>query len=299
MKVQHFVLTRFNVASERHARVTDKQNRPVLTDEWMAKRFDLFEKYCLPSMMGQTSQEFIWLVYFDAATDAKYKQRINELFAGRANFLVRYRAKDAHTSSLEQVQGDIRALLPEDAEWLLTTRLDNDDALHRTALARLQQEVVQRNARDSATFARLGRDIDGIALNMRHGCCLQVEPFYALTHRRHGANPFISMLENVNQGKLKSVWAMQHGAFEGAARYPVWQINDRRYWVQIVHNTNLLNDMVSRPSNFVAELTEYGIDTTPIHIPMTRFGLTYMGWLMGLPVRVLRSRIRGLVRKLA
>ena len=64
MKLQHFILTRFNILLWRQ----DKKGSKVRTTKWLEHRFSLFEKYCLPSIKNQTYQKFEWIVLFDSMT---------------------------------------------------------------------------------------------------------------------------------------------------------------------------------------------------------------------------------------
>ena len=48
MTLQHFILTRFNILLWRK----DKSGSPVRSREWLEHRFSLFERFCLPSLMG-------------------------------------------------------------------------------------------------------------------------------------------------------------------------------------------------------------------------------------------------------
>lgn len=53
------------------------QTRPAhRTDRWLEHRFEVFERYCLPSVAAQTSGNFTWLCLFDAATPEPYRSRI-------------------------------------------------------------------------------------------------------------------------------------------------------------------------------------------------------------------------------
>lgn len=72
--LQHFFLTRFNILLWRE----DKEGNKVRTSKWLEHRFQLFEKYCLPSIIGQTCQDFEWIVLFDSTTTEKYKGKIAE-----------------------------------------------------------------------------------------------------------------------------------------------------------------------------------------------------------------------------
>ena len=53
-KFKHVILTQFNIKIDFSAE--DKNRNLVLTDEWMNKRFAIFRKFCLPSIVAQTNQ---------------------------------------------------------------------------------------------------------------------------------------------------------------------------------------------------------------------------------------------------
>ena len=64
------ILTRFNLATP--GRESTLRNQPG----WLAGRFELFERYCLPTLAAQTSRDFRWIVYFDEATPEPFRARI-------------------------------------------------------------------------------------------------------------------------------------------------------------------------------------------------------------------------------
>jgi hypothetical protein len=72
---EHFVLTRFNVRES--ADKTDLVLNPV----WLQFRFDLFERFCWPSVRAQTTGAFTWLVFFDKDTPEPFRAR-TERYAG-------------------------------------------------------------------------------------------------------------------------------------------------------------------------------------------------------------------------
>ena len=49
---------------------------PTRTERWLEHRFEIFERYCLPSVAAQTSRNFTWLCLFDAATPESCRRRI-------------------------------------------------------------------------------------------------------------------------------------------------------------------------------------------------------------------------------
>ena len=77
---EHFVLTRFNVPLklEVPAGQNPGPNRR-LDAGWLTRRFDLFERVCLPSLQRQTQGAFQWLVFLDWATPVSFKERIAAL----------------------------------------------------------------------------------------------------------------------------------------------------------------------------------------------------------------------------
>lgn len=54
---EHLIITRFNL--NLYAR--DKHDAPTRTERWLEHRFEIFERYCLPSVAAQTNPNFRWL----------------------------------------------------------------------------------------------------------------------------------------------------------------------------------------------------------------------------------------------
>ena len=61
MKIKHIVITRFNLKIWQK----DKSNKTTLGEDWMEERFNLFERFCFPSLMHQSDKNFRWLCLFD------------------------------------------------------------------------------------------------------------------------------------------------------------------------------------------------------------------------------------------
>lgn len=43
---------------------------------WLEHRFELFERFCLPSIQNQTIKSFHWIVLFDSSTPDRFKDII-------------------------------------------------------------------------------------------------------------------------------------------------------------------------------------------------------------------------------
>jgi hypothetical protein len=207
---QHFLLTRFNV--------TDKlKSTPGLEVEWLNHRFDLFEQYCLPSVAKQRSLNFSWLVHFDARTNSAMLDRFKELVAGLPVVVV-----------LVDPSGPIRRelacraiseqLLPA-TKWVLTSRIDNDDAIADDYMLRVQQELSGKTAA-FATFSN-GYEWGRGRLYTRH---------YPLS-------PFVSRIEPVED--FRSVWEARHRRVTSFGEW--YKIDGPPAWIQVVHGENLSN----------------------------------------------------------
>lgn len=105
--VTHLLMTRFAV---------DFQRIP-LTPSWFRKRFDLFERYCVPSVKAQTLTDFRWLIYISSKFAREYASRLAG-YDGRIEVRT-----DDHKAALDAI-GDV----------VVTTRLDSDDAIAATVL---------------------------------------------------------------------------------------------------------------------------------------------------------------------
>ena len=125
--LDHIFLTRFNLPSGGHESLVRAQ------EGWLQQRVELFEMYCLPSVLTQTSSNFHWIVYFDPQSPDWLRQRISEW---RRNSVLTpiYRATVVRT----EMHGDILSTIGKRGGDLLTTNLDNDDGLASDFVERLQ-----------------------------------------------------------------------------------------------------------------------------------------------------------------
>lgn len=182
----------------------------------MTERFKLFESICLPSVKSQTLQEFTWLVYFDSKTSEQFLKRISSLHEQYDRFEPRY----CERLTLDRVVSDISSVSPVNARRLLTTRLDNDDALHPDYL-----RTVFEHAGDPGLYF----------INFPRGLVTRSGKFYEKTDF---SNPFISLAEPLE--KPRTVWVDQHHRL--AAHAPIRQVPEYRYaWIQVIHTGNAAN----------------------------------------------------------
>lgn len=221
----HVVMTRFNLATP--GKEATFRNQP----DWLATRFALFERYCLPGMAAQTDQSYDWIVYFDEATPDRFKCRIEELQRIRpfiAFYTPLFPANGWRDSILERI-----AARPP---LLLTTNLDNDDGLAVDYVARLH------------TAARAHAGDAPCALNISNGFVLSGRKLY---QHVHSSNAFTNLLEPFDSS-ARTAPAIPH--MELARYLPVHQVAGPGAWLQVVHGGNVSNKTRgSRVSRSVAE----------------------------------------------
>ena len=263
----HVIQTRFNLATV--GRESAIRNRPG----WLEERFRLFERHCLPSVAAQTRTDFTWLIYFDIDTPPVFRERIErnqQIFPFTPYFTPLFRSEGWPRS--------VREALDSPAQWLLTTRLDNDDAISTDFVERLREAV------DAMPAPRR------CSLNFPDGFLLQSGKAYA---HRHLCNPFASWLEPWDDA-MRTAYSIHHMKMAEAGE--VIQIDSPGTWLQVIHGGNVSNRLRGRQivsdalrSRFPAEAIEPLVEQSDLAIAFDNTVLS--------PVRALRDMAIGLVRR--
>lgn len=217
MDFHHFIITRFNV----NIYPIDFPQR--LEDTWLSLRFELFQKYCFPTLKAQKNQNFTWLVLFDEQTPAYFLGLINA-YAKYQNFIPVYCG--AYDTILPTVVDRMRTIAPN-AEWYVTTRLDNDDALS-VGFVHCLQEVVRSLNEESL------KPSDTRYINFPNGLQLFEGHFYDF---KDVTNAFVSLVER-SQHPHTVFWVDHPNIYTVA---PVIQAETHPLWLQNVHDINVYN----------------------------------------------------------
>ena len=77
LEFTHLVLTKFNLDYSDILYENEKDQKLWLDPDWIEGRFELFEKYCFPSIEAQTEKNFLWIVFFHKDTPTAQKDKIN------------------------------------------------------------------------------------------------------------------------------------------------------------------------------------------------------------------------------
>jgi hypothetical protein len=129
----HIVTTRYNASlygtgKTRHRIAFDP-------DEWMRARFRLFSTFTLPSLRGQSCQDFRWFVFIDPATPRDFRQQLEDT----AGDCPQMEIVPLEESVLEFLKREIAS---SGAGVALTSRIDNDDAWDRDYVKWVQGDEI-------------------------------------------------------------------------------------------------------------------------------------------------------------
>lgn len=211
--VDHVILTRFNLPSRGPESIVRAR------DGWLRDRVALFERHTVPSMRVQTVAAFRWIVYLDPESPAWLVARLAPL-VDEGIIVPLYRT----AVGWPDAAADARRVTGAAHRILLTTNLDNDDAVAVDFVERLQSAA--------ALHPRA-------ALFLRTGLILRCDRLYL---RSDPENAFCSMSESWDAPI--TAWRDWHTLLHDHA--PVVAEPGAPGWLQIVHERNVSNRVHGR-----------------------------------------------------
>lgn len=229
-KLQHFFLTRFNLLLWQK----DKEGSSVRTKKWLDHRFQLFEKYCFPSIKNQTCQDFEWIVLFDSTTPDKYKKRINGYQKECPQFAPVFIEPERGRYFAEIFREELVKRLKvnendnQNEKRVLTTYLDNDDALNVRFVEDLRQRAL--GASDGTFFYY----DEGFQYYTDDKFLLQI--YYPRNH-------FVSVVEEGCSDSVKGIFGYgRHYYIDEIKGAKIEHVKTEPMWCEVVHEKNMIND---------------------------------------------------------
>lgn len=221
--IQHFILTRFNLRLWNR----DKSGSSVRTLSWLDHRFSIFERYCFPSIAGQTCTDFTWIVLFDSQTPDEYKARVADYQRLCPQFVPVFVAPQESRHFARIFGEEVRKRIDPSAR-VLSTYLDNDDALNIHFV-----EDIQKRAESL---------LDGTFITYIDGYQLYTDHHYAM-RIRYPRNHFVSVIENNDWSNVRTIYGF--GSHYYLVKIPgvrIEQISGSRMWCEVIHEKNMGND---------------------------------------------------------
>jgi hypothetical protein len=260
--VDHLILTRFNLPTPGPESLVRAQ------DGWLQNRVVLFERHTVATMRAQTERGFTWIIYFDPESPRWLIDRLAPLIE-EGLFVPVYR----ETVSWHDVVVDARAVFASPRDLLLTTNLDNDDAVAVDFVARLQDAARQH---------------PGHAIYLRKGLILQGEALYL---RDDPDNAFCSVSETWDAPI--TAWRDWHILLR--EHLPVVSLDGPPAWLQVIHGQNVSNRVRGVRTDAAAHVAAFPgqLDSVP-SAPRGRIWLDRS--VLG-PLRALRDSGRTIGKK--
>lgn len=213
----HLVLTKFNI-------LTTPEYGPAarrLEDAWLERRLAEFETFSLPSLRSQSTKTFRWLIFCDDESPQWFKDR-----------MASYGPPVEPVFVSGMTNATMGALLRDrgytGARPLITTRVDNDDALAIDFIEAVQSEYAGQD-RVFINFPWGLRACDG-----------------ALFTGHWSSNPFMSLIEQPSaDGAFLGVYFRQHHLVKKTEKV----VNVRRppSWIRAMHTSNTVQTQVGLP----------------------------------------------------
>lgn len=235
----HFLITRFNLRLQHTGWSLDKSRSPTLTDQWMSERINIFEHYCLPSVVRQTVRDFTWFIFLDTTTAERYRAFIANLTASHNWIRLKYvEGLDAFNNKycdylLTEVHDGIT--------HVITTRLDNDDMIHEDFISRIQEEFEQQSL---------------VPVNMLKVLMLNPRKPNRIYVDYQRSNHFISLIERIGEAGIRGCYYRKDIQWSDSPG--LIQVIDKAYCIESITERNLVNDYRGLPVFVSSDLSSFG-----------------------------------------
>jgi len=217
---KHFIITRFNIPLV--GIFSNDKNQNAIDDEWLNDRVGLFEKYCLPSICRQTCKNFVWLVFFDKESPKFLKDKIVKWKHECLQFVPIYVSN--YDEFMQISMSETIGKMMGNSEFIITTRLDNDDALLSEAVMEIQLHFVPKH---------------NVIVDMENGYCYDTKKKVLCLVEKNKSNQFISLIER--RECVKTVFYHNHRQWVDEAEYV--SVSTQQ-WLEVVHERNLYNNPI-------------------------------------------------------
>ena len=173
MEYSHFIITQFNLRNFPLA----ENNEYESWLQWTRNRIVLFRKFCLPSVLNQSIKSFTWLIYFDSDTPAEFNEFLTELRS--FSFINICYCSGIDDFNLRYIN-EVKKRISPSEKWIITTRIDNDDCLHKDMVKTIQENFIRSHK---------------FLISLASGYILDITDT-TLSHYFYPQSPFISLIED-------------------------------------------------------------------------------------------------------
>ncbi|WP_405372079.1 MULTISPECIES: glycosyltransferase [unclassified Microbacterium] len=261
--IDHVFVTRFNLPT------AGPESLVRARDGWLRERVDLFERHTVPSVQRQHAPGLAWIVYLDPESPTWLLERLAPAIAA-GMFTPLYREEVGWAD----VARDARAVTGARGDLLVTTNLDNDDALADDFAARVQA---------------LARQHGRSAIYLSNGLIARGDELYG---RRDDHNAFCSVAESWEAPG--TAWRDWHTLL--GRHYPVVTDRGAPGWLQVVHGGNVSNRVRGLRTSPSRHRALFGAELDVL--PEPGLGVVLVDRLVRAPLRGAREVARSAAKNL-
>lgn len=138
--MEHFIIIRFSVIFKYSPEFKKKENL-LLSKKRLDFRFNLFEKFCLPSIKNQSLKNFKVIIIYDKNLGDEYKKQLFNL-CYEDYFILHEWCIDDNISSNKWLKQYIK---DKQNTYIITTRLDDDDMINSNINKHLKRYIEKFN----------------------------------------------------------------------------------------------------------------------------------------------------------
>ena len=209
MPFRHVLLTRYNITSGFGVEAGVDPTDPG----WLEHREEIFLRFCAPSVKAQTIRDFDWFLFVNPGTPPRFLAPLEAV----ATLIL---ASDIHDAI-----DKLNALLPSDGRFLISSRIDNDDAMAPDYMAKARKAVF---AHQQGAFS---------AINFAHGCRVDLETMTVKASQSYRC-AFATALETAPP--WKTISKFPHQKLDD--KIPLTSISTARpMWMQTMHGRNIVH----------------------------------------------------------
>jgi hypothetical protein len=253
------VMTRFNMAVPGFRGLAQLTSEAAF-DEWIRARMPIFESVCFSSLRAQVKVPDAWLLGFDAVSPERVERvtAMMQPFPWMRPVWQRVNSAGEHESARSSFLREIKGLLTPAHRYLISTRVDNDDALG--------QGYVDARDRFCASVVERHPELEDFWITFPLGA--QLSPTALRLYPQNG-NPFLSHCARVDDGRWTTrrtaLDARHNRVFEEGVVFKA--VTRAPMWLQYVHPTNVINSekpALSELRDADTELRRFGLDPREI-----------------------------------
>lgn len=216
MNYKHIILTRFNLQYA-------LQSTIHIQDGWLEERFRLFEQYCFPSIIAQTNQQFDWVILLSDQTPKNYLSRLAKHTDSHKNIYIEL---CTYYEDVNILYKNIGEKYVQGYDYLLSTRVDNDDMLAKDFVETLQKKLPLTHTSVVLTFT------NGIQWFERKNMA------FAVAYER---NHFLNFWEE--KQNIRTSLGVDHTKVQSKN---LIKLHSPFMWCEIVHENNISNGYVPK-----------------------------------------------------